>query len=267
MHTIEPLIEPIEVEIPNGAAVLIHAAYPGAPPDAADPFYLPAPVCIFAPLPMGTPLGVAALTLGTRARAIHEAPRRASLAETVTLATGRYAIESLPRGLVAVDAPAWEVAIPGSRIPASALVECSFPWASPGARRDLNIEYCREDGRTGALLMSADTLKDNQDAVAKGFHDFVAANPGLANVLERALGAMDARIMRFEADRLDRLKDNGAALERGLADGAAEVLGVDADDVEGLRDGIATQAGHLREGAEVIEENLEPFDRPGGYVR
>ena len=267
MHTIEPLIEPVEVEIPNGDVVVIRAAYSGDAPDPSEPFYLPAPEAIFAPLAIPTPKGPAALTLGVRKRALHEGPRRSSPAETVTLATGRFAVEALPLGQVGVDAPAWPVPVPNGPVPASVQVECSFPWASPAGRRDLHIEYCREDGKTGALLMSADTLQDNQDAVAKSFHDFVAANPGLANVLERGMGHMDARIMRFEADRLDRLKDNAAALEAGLASGDYEQLGVEAEDVEELREAIATQAGHLREGAEVIEENLEPFDRPGGFVR
>ncbi len=257
MPAIETGVEPVHLTLPSGVVLTLHAAYPdGLAADDDDPFYLPPPEPVFAPLAMETERGPAALLFMTRQRAVAEGPRRTSLAETVTLATGGFLDRIRVDGMEQVDAPAWNIPAPGGLVPASVFVECSFPWASPSGRRtDLNIEYRREDGRGGAPMMSTETMKANQDALAEAFHGFLAANPGLANMAEKGLAAMDARVMRFEADRIERVAREQAAR---IAD-ARERSEMEAD--------CHTQAMHLREGAEVIEENLDPEEPTNGFVR
>lgn len=230
-NRIEEGIEQVDVDLAT-ARVSIVAVNPVDDEPAADgnPFELPATEAVILPVMMQTELGAVALRFVTRARAVDEGPRRTSLADTVSISTGDLAAEGLPQGAEPLDVPAWVVA---GREAADLHMVASFPWsANP---QGMTLHYVRNGGRGGRVLMSTETASRHQEAIEAAFHAFIATNPGMVDALEKGLALVDARILKFWADRLEEV--------------------------------ASRQAFILRQGAEVIEEMVLPMeDAPGGFT-
>ena len=207
-------VEPFDLELASGDRVRIVAGYPGAKPAGSGPFDLAPPEPIFGPVALRADPGVVAMFFGTRQRAVSEGPRRSGLGENVLLCNGAYLRDREGPGMDPVDAPGWDAR--SGRV--SLTAQFSFPLAGRGIDASAEIMFRLPDGR--GALMSAESRAGYRDALASAFARFIAENPGLPDLLERGLALMDARIMRFEGQRLlDVAEMEASRLEQG-----AEVL-------------------------------------------
>jgi len=240
MTYLEASIPPVEIELGETTITIVAGMRARAaeelPPgfseedlEIVEPFNLISPEPAFLPVALDTELGRVALYFQTRNRAVDEGPRRTSLSELVCVATGEGQEGLAPEGAEVLEAPAW--AVPPTGEPASLRATLAFPLATnpPG----LTLSYTRAAaGRAMPILMSTESQRQHQDAIESAFHAFVDSRPGIIDILERGLAAMDARILRFEADRLVSIAER--------------------------------EASKLRQGAEVIEEVMLPPEELGG---
>lgn len=214
MYDIEDAIEGFDLDLPAGDAVRVAAVYPEGKPEPAAPFDLSPPVPMFGPVPLMTAAGPVAMFFSTRARAVAEGPRRTGLGENVLLCNGVFQEARLGPGFDPVEAPGF--ASPAG--PLSMTAQFTFPLAGRGVDAASEIMFKAPDGR--GHLMSAEKRQGYRDAVAEAFARFIADNPGLPDLLERGLAWMDARIMRFEGERLRETAER----EAGMLEQGAEVL-------------------------------------------